>query len=255
MLSKLSSILVSRWHKVVILLVIALMTSGCVNYEVGVNFDSPNRGAIVQNIRLNDRLMSFSSGAAQTWLTSIEARVRRLQGKTRRLSNQEILVTIPFNNGQDLQKKFNVFFSSEPDKKSQSKKTVELPNFTSKLSLRQANFLLLERTKFSYDVDLRSLGLTASDGSVLVDPSSIINLEFKLNTPWGARSIAKKSIPARREGHQLVWTLQPGQNNHLEAAFWMPNSLGIATLFVIAIVGVGVYLKNQQSPIISSASR
>lgn len=254
MLSKLSSILVARWQKVVILLAIALLMSGCVNYEVGVNFDSPNRGAIVQDIRLNDRLTSFSSGAAQTWLTSIEARARRLNGKTRRLSNQEILVTIPFTTGQDLEKKFNAFFNSESNQKSSSRKTVALPKFTSKLSVRQGSFLFLDRRKFSYDVDLRSLGLTTSDGSALVDPSSILNLEFKLNTPWGARSI-KSSVPVRREGNQLIWTLQPGQNNHLEAAFWMPNPLSIATLFVIAIVGVGVYLKNQRSPEIASVSR
>ncbi|MBE9013040.1 DUF3153 domain-containing protein, partial [Pseudanabaenaceae cyanobacterium LEGE 13415] len=88
----------------IILVFVALVTSGCVNYDVGIQFDSPNRGAIVQRIQLDDRLSTFTGGTAQSWLSNIDQRVKRLQGKTRRLSNQEVLATIPFSNGQDLEK-------------------------------------------------------------------------------------------------------------------------------------------------------
>ena len=228
--------------RLIVLFVVCLITSGCVDYDVAVQFDSPNRGAIVQKIQLDDRLRTFTSGTAQTWLTNIDQRVKRLQGKTRKLSNQEVLATIPFNNGQDLERKFNEFFSSElPSKR--GKKPLELPN--SKFVVKQGNFILFERTHFIYDVDLRSLGVAAPDGDVLVSP--LLDLQFKLDAPWGAKSLSKGAvIPARREGKQLIWTLQPGEQNHIEAVFWMPSPLGIGSLIVIAIVVAGIYVKNQQ---------
>jgi hypothetical protein len=82
-----------------------------VEYDVGVTFNSPHRGEIVQHIKLGERLTSFSGDSAQEWLTSIERRVRQLQGKTKRVSNEEITVTIPFNNGAELEAKFNEFFN------------------------------------------------------------------------------------------------------------------------------------------------
>ncbi|MCU0552078.1 MAG: DUF3153 domain-containing protein, partial [Leptolyngbya sp. Prado105] len=49
----------------------------------------------------------------------------------------------------------------------------------------------------------------------------------------------------RRTGKQLVWTLQPGQQNHIETAFWMPNPLGIGTALIFVIVAAGSFFKKQ----------
>ena len=76
----------------------SLLLSGCVHYDVGVHFDHPNHGEIVQHIKLGERLWSFSGESATEWLNSIERRAQELQGKTRR-SNQEITVTIPSTMG------------------------------------------------------------------------------------------------------------------------------------------------------------
>lgn len=237
----------SRWLKhCVILLAISLVTTGCVNYDVGIQFDSPNRGAIVQRIQLDDRLSTFTSGTAQTWLANIDQRVKRLQGKTRRLSNQEVLATIPFSNGQELEKKFNQYFSAELAAKIRSKKPLALPKIDSKLVVKQGNFILFERTRLIYDIDLRSLSIAAPDDIALVNPNSLLDLQFSLDAPWGAKSLTKGAV--RREGKQLVWTLQPGQQNHIEAAFWMLNPLGVGTVIVVAIVAAGIYFKNQQVP-------
>ena len=133
----------------------SLMLSGCVKSEVDINFESPNRGAIVQHIRLDERLTSFSSGTAKTWLDDIEKRVRRLQGNTRRLSNQEILVTIPFGNGEELETRFNEFFSpTNPSKTRSTQKELDLPKLDSHLDVQQGNFLLLQRHRLTYDLDL-----------------------------------------------------------------------------------------------------
>ncbi len=237
-----------RSRLVLVLLLASLMLSSCVKSEVNINFESPNRGAIVQHIRLDERLTSFSSGTAKTWLDNIEKRVRHLQGKTRRLSNQEVLVTIPFGNGEELETRFNEFFSPTNSSKTRSaQKELDLPKFDAHLDVQQGNFLLLQRHRLIYDLDLRSLGVLSSDGSLLASPGSLLDLEFGLTTPWGARNVTNRSkstsIAAHREGKQLIWTLQPGQNNHLEAIFWLPNPLGIGAAAIGAIVAGGIYLR------------
>lgn len=234
-----------RWRLLLIVLV-ALVLSGCVNYDVGVTFDSPQRGEIIQHIKLGERLTSFSGDAAREWLNSIERRTRQLEGKVKKLSNEEIVVTIPFNNGADLEAKFNQFFNPVDKKSNVSGTLEELPTIDSHLSLKQNNFLLLLRNKLSYDLDLRSLSLISTNNSILVSPGSILELVFSLNTPWGARSIETDSAihpEIYQKGRQLVWTLKPGQLNYVEAVFWLPSPIGIGTLLIILFVALGIYLR------------
>jgi len=237
----------------IMLLASSLLLSGCVQYDVLVNFDNPNHGEIVQHIKLGERLTSFSGEPVQEWLNSIEARARQLQGKTKR-SNQEITVTIPFNNGAELEAKFNEFFNPTGNKKSQSVTTTatELPTIDSQLSLTQNNLLLLLRNRLSYDLDLRSLSLISTNAKVSVSPTEILELEFRLNTPWGARSIEKAENAIHPEsgkkGRQLVWTLKPGQLNHLEAVFWLPSPIGIGAIVIALFVAAGIYLRYKFMP-------
>lgn len=242
----------SAMRLVGIVLVVSLL-SGCVRYDVGVNFDNPHRGEIVQHIKLGERLTSFSGDSAQEWLNSIERRTRKLEGKVKRLSNEEIAVTIPFNNGAELESKFNEFFN--PVEKNNSSKvttTEKLPTIDSHFKLNQNNLLLLSRNKLSYDLDLRSLSLISINNSVLANPGSILDLEFSLNTPWGAKSIEKDSNAVHPEsnqnGRQLVWTLKPGQLNHVEAVFWLPSPIGIGTILITLFVAVGIYLRYNFMP-------
>lgn len=235
-----------------IVLVVSLL-SGCVRYDVGVNFDNPNRGEIVQHIKLGERLTSFSGDSAQEWLNSIERRTRQLEGKVKRLSNEEIAVTIPFNNGAELESKFNEFFNPVEKKNSSTVTTTEeLPSIDSHFKLNQNNLLLLLRNKLSYDLDLRSLSLISTNNSVLANPGSILDLEFSLNTPWGAKSIEKDSNAVHPEsnqnGRQLVWTLKPGQLNHVEAVFWLPSPIGIGTILITLFVAAGIYLRYNFMP-------
>ncbi len=234
-----------------LILLSSLLLSGCVQYQVGVNFDNPNYGEIVQHIKLGERLVSFSGESASAWLSSIERRARQLQGKAKRLSNEEITVTIPFNNGAELEKKFNTFFN--PTGKKNSDVTIEggdLPQIDSHLSLNQNNLLLLVRNRLSYDLDLRSLELISTNSNLQITPGSILEFEFSLNTPWGARSIEKleNAIQPEKQGQILVWKLQPGELNHLEAVFWLPSPLGIGTVVIALFVAAGIYLRYKFMP-------
>ena len=83
------------------------LLTGCVHYDVGINFDNQHHGVIVQHIKLGEQLTTLSEKDAQKWLNSIAKRTQKLQGKVKSVSPQEIIVTVPFNNGQELVTKFN----------------------------------------------------------------------------------------------------------------------------------------------------
>ncbi|NJK66486.1 MAG: DUF3153 domain-containing protein [Microcoleus sp. CSU_2_2] len=239
--------------------VLCLLTlvTGCVQYDVGVNFDSQTRGEIVQHIKLGEKLTSFSSEIVGDWLKSVERRVRSLDGKTKRLSDREILVRIPFNNGAELESKFNQFYEPttiEKTKKSQATSPLEtdLPKFKSHLSVKQNNLLLALRNRLVLELDLRSLSLLSSNDSLLLSPGGLLELDFSLNTPWGARNIETVTgtiVPkSDRDGKQLVWKLKPGEINNLEAVFWMPSPVGIGALIIALFVAAGSSLKYQLLP-------
>lgn len=226
-----------------VVLLVSLLMSGCVQYQVGVNFDNPNHGEIVQHIKLGERLMSFSGDSVAAWLDSIERRAKQLQGKVKRLSNQEVTVTIPFHNGAELAQKFNTFFNPTR-KKLELAQNLQVPQIESRMRLNQNNLLLLVRNHLSYDLDLRSLELISTNGNLQISSSPILEFEFSLNTPWGIRSVeAENAIHAQKQGQQLVWQLQPGQLNHVEAVFWLPSPIGIGTVVIVLFVIAGIYLR------------
>lgn len=238
----------TRLKYVCLVLMASLLLSGCVDYQVGVHFDHANHGELVQHIKLEQRLTTFGGDPVYEWLNSVEQRARQLEGKIRRLSKEEVIVTIPFSNGQELQKKFNAFFYPNLNQKAKStanKSVSEIPKIESNVLLEQNNFLLLVRNHLTYDVDLQTLGLISSQGNVLTNTDSIIDLEFSLKTPWGAKTIQKtdNSPQPQKNKNQLVWKLNPGKLNHIEAVFWLPSPLGIGALLIILFVWGGFYLR------------
>ncbi|MBC6432000.1 DUF3153 domain-containing protein [Nostoc sp. HG1] len=231
----------------------SLLLTGCVKYDVGLNFDNSNSGELVQHIKLGERLTSFSGDSVYEWLNSIERRARQLEGKAQRVSQEEIIVTIPFSSGRELQEKFNEFFNSRANQPSESvgnQSESELPKIESNVLLEQNNFLLLVRNRLIYDLDLRSLSLIASKGNVLANAGSILDLEFSLKTPWGAKNIqlTETAIEPEKNGNRLVWKLQPGELNHIETVFWLPSPLGIGALLIILFVWGGLYLRYNFMP-------
>lgn len=253
MATRLVKSLFKRIRLVCILLLASLLLSGCVDYDLGVNLNNANYGQFVQHIKLGEKLTSFSGDSVYEWLDSIERRARELEGKAKRISDEEVIVTIPFSNGRELQRKYNKFFNSKNTSKSGSVKAEsesELPNIESNLQLSQSNFLLLVRNRLIYDLDLRSLALISSKGNVLTNAGSILDLEFNLNTPWGASNIqeTEDSIEPLDNNKQLSWRLKPGQLNHIEAVFWLPNPVGIGTLLIVLFVVLGIYLRYSFMP-------
>lgn len=231
-------------------MLLSLFLYGCVDYDIGVQFDNPSQGKIVQHIQLAERLKRFSGATAQQWLDTIEERANQLNGQVEHLPNQGLVVTIPFSNHTDLESKFNQFFSPIQQNEGTAIATADLPAITSHLNLTRNNLLLFERNHFYYDLDLRSLGVFSPNGNLLLSPGALIDLTFHLSTPWGARNIGSNShILENHQGSKdLVWQLVPGEQNHLEAVFWLPSPLGIGTLVIVILVVVGFYLRYPPRP-------
>lgn len=245
-----------------------ILLTGCVKYDVEINFDSQTHGEIIQHIKIGERLSSFSSEAARLWLDSIKRRARDLDGKTQKISAQEIVVTIPFNNGPELAEKMNQFMNpfgpNESDAKKQSEP--ELPPTYSQMTVSQNNWLFALRNRLVYDLDLRSLGVISPEGNLLVSPGALLDLKFALRTPWGGQVITddemilesesttkpSQSSPAIPEitdqGKTFIWTLQPGQLNHIEVIFWVPSPIGIGAGIIALFIGISIYVKNLLSP-------
>ena len=250
-LAKLKILLPVRY--IFIFLCTSLLLCSCVKYDVGVNFDNSNSGELVQHIKLGKKLTSFSGETVYEWLNSIEKRARKMEGKIQRLSTEEVIVRIPFSNGEELQTKFNQFFNpnqDEPNHPEETNTESEIPQLESNLRLEQKNFLLVEQDRFIYDVDLRSLGIISSQGNILANVSSILDLEFSLKTPWGANNISttEDATKPEKQANQLTWQLNPGEINHIEVVFWLPNPLGIGTVLIIFFVAVGMYLRYMNPP-------
>lgn len=239
---------ISKRARIIFLIALtSLFLSGCVKYDVAVNFNNSNYGEFVQHIHLGERLTTFSGDSVYEWLDSIERRARKLDGKIRRLSREEVVVTVPFNNAEELQTKFNKFFNPNLNEKGKYKDVnTDLPKIESNILLFQNNFLLLVRNKLIYDLDLSSLALISNNGNVLANAASILDLEFSLKTPWGAKNVVEPTENApipETNGKQLTWHLNPGTLNHVEVVFWLPSPLGIGALIIILLVFLGIYIR------------
>jgi hypothetical protein len=235
-----------------------MFLTGCVRYEVGVNFENQHRGEIVQHIKLEQQLTTLSGSEGTKWLSSLEQRAAQLQGKTKHISPQEIVVSIPFGNGQELVEKFNQFFQSEAQSPSGAiaPENLDLVQLNSQMSVKQSNWLIVERNQLSLNVDLRALGVLSKQGNIIVSPGSLIDLEFVLNTPWGARSLGDGTTLTPEIGQasdQLVWHLQPGQINIIEVVFWAPNFLGLGTIAIALLMLAGFYFKYRRLPWVEEA--
>jgi hypothetical protein len=220
-------------------IVIAFTLSGCVKYDTGINFYSINDGEIIEHIQLGEQLNSFSQTAVRSWLESIEQRTKQAEGRIERSSHRDLKVIIPFHNARDLTTKINRYFNPDP------LSTETKSQFNSHLHIHQNNFLLVIRNHLTYDIDLRSLAVKTNDRNL----TNSVELDFSLSSPWGVKSGDLSASMTGANDRQMRWQLQPGQLNHLDATFWLPNPLGIGAIIIILLSLGGYYLKYRQLPL------
>jgi len=242
----------SAWKRFLLLL-LPLFLSGCVHYDVGINFNGLHRGEIVQHIELGQQLTNFSQADVEDWLGSLQARSRQLGGKTQRLSPQAVELTIPFANAQELEGKFNRFFN--PTHSTVTPAPSELVQLDSQLTTEQNNFILFQQTHLQLDIDLTALGTIKGENSLLVGASSLLDLEFRFQTPWGMKIINPEPDDnpslVKQSATETIWYLQPGENNQIEVVFWLPEPLGWGAIAIVVMVYIGLSLKGRSSSAVS----
>ncbi|NJO72025.1 MAG: DUF3153 domain-containing protein [Oscillatoriales cyanobacterium RM1_1_9] len=219
-------------RQILIVLVAAFCLTGCVQSSIGVQFQDQTHGQIVQTVRLTEKLSSLSPSAIDEWIRSLNRQVKGVDGQTKRISNQSLQITIPFNNGADLEKKFNQFFNPINPEQLKGAETldIELPQFSSRLNLTQNNWIFAIRNHLDLELDLRSLSVLSTPENVLIDSGDLLDLEFALLTPWGAHILqpdgagaeASLVVTAKQNGKRLTWALQPGDVNRIETIFGFP---------------------------------
>jgi hypothetical protein len=231
--------ILTQLRSLLLVAVLGLALTGCVEDRVGIQFDSPQGGQITQHLHLDNQMAS-----AQGWLNGLERRARKLGAMVDRGDRTSIDLALPFESAADLEQKFNTLFADQAG-------DANTPSFTSHLQVKTNNLLLLERRHLIYELDLTSLGIQGNDGNLLLDPGEGLDLAFGVSGPWGAnkgkRPKGAFSPEAHREGGELLWQLEPGQVNHIEAVLWMPSPIGLGTLAIVGLVVGGRYLTQKQA--------
>ncbi len=231
-------------------LVCVLVLGGCVDYDVEIAFDHQHHGEIHQHLRLGEEFTNFNQQESRKWLRSVEKRAKSLHGSVKRISQQELDVRIPFNNGEDMVEKFNRFFN--PEGQNLQSDELDLVQLKSTLALDQRNWLFFERNRATLDVDLRALGVLSQQGSLILSPGSLLDLDVSLKTPLWSNVVSDDGFSetvTRKDGDRLIWTLQPGQLNHLDVVFWVPSWVGLGTLGIIGLLFAGFLLKYNRLPV------
>jgi hypothetical protein len=196
------------------LLLCCFFLTGCVDYQLGIHFDSPNSGQFTQRIRLDN----YTNPTAQAFLQQVRQQTRSVQGSIQAISKSESLVTVPFHTAKDLEHKFNQFFQPK------SVAASDLPAIVSNLKISQSNWLLFEHDQLTFDLDLTALGLQGTEA--FADPGGLFNLKMAVN--------------------DRTWDLKPGQKNKVVTDFWLPMPLGWGTVAIGVLVGIGVQLRKRR---------
>ncbi|USR89998.1 DUF3153 domain-containing protein [Phormidium yuhuli AB48] len=240
---------VRRSRPLIIATLTALLLSGCVRYDVGIHFDSQTHGDIIQDVTLSQRFVNLSGTTVDRWTESLKRRARSLQGSTQQIGDRRWRVVIPFNNGDDLVYKFEQFFNPLDSHGPTPDPTQEIPELETHLTLDQQNFIFAISNHLSLDVDLRALGVLSTEGNLLISPTGLVDLSFRLITPWGAQlaTVSGPNSPTFEET-TLIWPLEPGETQHLEVDFWVPSPIGIGALLIILLVAIASYLKETVLP-------
>ena len=238
-----------RWQTLGRFLLVGVMIlglTGCVDYDVGIQFDSQTHGTLTQTLHLDERFATLNTDATGQWLKQFERRARSLSGKVKRLDAETIRVSLPFNNGDELVAQYNRLFSDQET--SLLNDVPGLPRVSSSLSLEQDNRFVALRNHLVYNLDLRQLKNVSAPDQGVIRNLRVLDLKFHLVTPWGVQILDTNSADGSSEapilqGRETVWQLRPGRINHIDVRFWIPSPIGIGALVIAALMGLGYLLK------------
>lgn len=237
-----------------LLLLLPLLLSGCLRYDLTLRFDHQSHGQISQTIDLSDRGAALAQPTLEPWLDDLKVRSRPLGGQLSQ-TPQTVTLTVPFGTAADLGDRFQQLFASAAELAIESAAAAEItpsdrPTYLQlpgwepvpfALDIDQTNWLLASRTHLTYTLDLRQL---PPNGDRSTDPAPWADLSFRLQVPWGLAQLAPIATPPiQQDATGATWQLEPGEITAIDATFWLPNAIALGTLGIAALVLAGYGLR------------
>jgi hypothetical protein len=247
--------------RLAVLLLLPVLLSGCLRYDLTLRFDHHTHGQILQTIDLSDRGAALAQPTLAPWLEDLKARSRPLGGQLSQ-GPQTVTLAVPFGTAADLVQRFTQVFAvaeSAPDAVPGATTGVQDGNALPQgpgprlelagwgvvpfeLAIDQRNWGLASRTHLTYVLDLQDL---PANGDGLTDTAPPwADLRLRLQVPWGLAEVAPPaSHPITQDATGATWQLQPGQLTRIDVVFWLPNAVALGTLGIVALVLGGYGLR------------
>ncbi|EKU97229.1 Protein of unknown function (DUF3153) [Leptolyngbya sp. PCC 7375] len=210
-------------HLIVRLLVITALSlglTGCVDYQLGIQFGSQTHGVLVQTLHLDDQFVALNNNVRQQWLEIFIEEAKVFSGKVTSLEDGALQIRIDFYNGADLVQKFNQLFAED----GLMTQVPGAPPVLAHLDLTQQNWGVALLNHLHAEIDLGALKADSAigDGGAL-DRWRTLTLSFQLG------SLGKTN----------QWPLKPGQVNTIDTTFWLPSPIGLGAVVIALICAAG----------------
>ena len=214
--------------RLVVIVALSLCLGGCVDYQLGIQFDSQTHGVLTQTLHLDDQFVALNKDARQQWLQIFIQEAKTFSGHVSALEDGTLQIQIDFYNGADLTQKFNQLFAKD----GLMTQVPGAPPLLAHLDLAQENWGVALLNQLHADIDLSALQAdnAVGDGGAL-DRWRTLGLSFQIDSIEGSRQ----------------WTLIPGQVNSIDATFWIPSPIGIGAVVIGALCAGGYGLKRLQN--------
>ena len=239
----------------VICLLLCTLLSGCVDYDLGIRFDSQTHGTLTQTVHLSDRLLTLSDASTRQIFQQFTDQAQALSGQARQIDADTLAIALPFYSGAQLVERFNAFYSRSGHPTDLSTHLLDLPgapSVSAHLDLQQRNYIFALRNHLTYDLqidDAKILPVSSQWPAGKATPQESrrwLTLAFHLTTPWGLTPTY--SPPDSIQGRTATWHLAANQPQHIEAIFWIPSPIGIGGGAIALFCLLGYSLKHKRLP-------
>lgn len=210
-----------------------LLLTGCLQYDLDLRFDSQTHGQWVQQLHWRGGT-TVADPDLRHWLALLSDRARQIGGQADFTNDNTFEIAVPFNNGKELETKFNQFFQP-----AEQATPFTLPGgepLSAEISLHQGNWLLAIYNHLQLRLDLTAVPDLTATGLPLLQGKNLLEGRVILEAPW-VRSPTGETIP------QQTWSLIPGEVNEIEANFWIPSPIGIGAVAIALLVLIGYTIK------------
>lgn len=224
----------------VLALLCAFCLTGCLQYNLDIQFDSQIHGRWIQQLQWQGGQLT-GAAAMEPLLQPLVARAQQVGGHLTASADGGLQITVPFNSAQELEERFNRFWGGA-EGNGDAAAGILMPwsddaRIRGNLSVQQRNWLLAGRLQVLLSLDLTDIPDIPEATLPVLQAARRFQGQAHIATPWGMRSLS----PGTTAGD--TWPLEPGTVNQIEADFWLPNPIGIGGCAIAFLVLLGYFAK------------